>query len=140
MLISGVDDVKESAWTYIYRESQPKDRETMFGISDGKMDYFAQDGGIVGRKSLNVITNRQGNSTAYNAQDFGNWLWGQGGKRLGSSLPTLRTAAHVNNAINSHKDNPTQDYQLLDSAADQKAIADGYHYWQLPRILPDIKR
>jgi hypothetical protein len=55
-------------------------------------------------------------------------LWGQGEKRLGFGLTTLRSAAHVNNAVNSGSDNPRDEYHILDSNGDQRAIRNGYNH------------
>jgi hypothetical protein len=60
--------------------------------------------------------------------DFGNFLWGQAGKQLGFSKITLKSAAHINNAVNGRTDNPGKDIPLLDSEGDQRAIGNGYDY------------
>ena len=52
---------------------------------------------------------------AYNLLDGGNFLWGQGMKRLGFDLSTSKFGADANEGFN---DTPT----------DQKAIEDGYNY------------
>ena len=122
---SGVDKAenKENSFSYIERESRPKGEEGILsdGESSGKMDYQ----NYANRKynSLNVV-----NGIAYNNPDYGNFLWGQGGKRLGFSYRTLRAASHLNNAFNSKSDNPDKPYKILDSQGDQRAIKNGYNY------------
>lgn len=82
--------------------------------------------------SLNIL-----GGVAYNNSDYGNFLWGQAGKRMGFSFQTLKIAAHVNNAVNSPTDNPNQPYHILDSEGDQRAIKNGYNYWiRKPKGLP----
>jgi hypothetical protein len=126
MTESGVMEQKNraNAWSYIERESRPKGNEGILssGKSSGKMDYQ----NITQRNfnSLNIIE-----GVAYNNPDYGNFLWGQGGKLLGFSYGTLTKAAHLNNAVNSRSDNPGKPYHVLDSPGDQRAIKHGYNYW-----------
>ncbi len=126
MMESGVmeQDNKDNAWSYIERESRPKGNEVILsdGKSSGKMDY--QNITQRNYNSLNVI-----DGVAYNNPYYGNFLWGQGGKQLGFSYNTLKTAAHLNNAFNSRSDNPGKPYRVLDSPGDQRAIRNGYNYW-----------
>ena len=122
---SGVDNTKnrENSFSYIERESRPKGKEGILsdGKSSGKMDYQNYTNRMY--NSLNVV-----NGTAYNNPDYGNFLWGQGGKRLGFSYRTLQAASQVNNAVNSASDNPDKPYKILDSPGDQRAIKNGYNY------------
>ena len=122
---------RDNAWSYIERESRPKGNEGILsdGKSSGKMDY--QNITQRNYNSLNVV-----DGVAYNNPDYGNFLWGQGGKQLGFSYGTLRAASHVNNAFNSGSDNPGKQYHVLDSPGDQRAIRNGYNYWiRKPRGL-----
>lgn len=122
---SGVMDPKnvKNAWSYIERESRPIGNEGALsdGKSSGNMDYqkYTQRN----YNSLNIVE-----GVAYNNPDYGNFLWAQGGKQLGFSLGTLKTAAHLNNAVNSKSDNPDKPYHVLDSPGDQRAITQGYNY------------
>ena len=115
---------RESQWSFIERESRPLGDEGILSDSksSGYMDYqnFTQRN----FNSLNIV-----NGVAYNNPDYGNFLWGQGGKQLGFSYSTLRVSSHVNNAFNSRSDNPTIPYRILDSSGDQRAIKNGYNYW-----------
>jgi len=52
---------------------------------------------------------------AYNAMDAGNWLWGQGMKRLGFDYSTAKFVSELNEGFK-------------DSPEDQNAILKGYHY------------
>ena len=52
---------------------------------------------------------------AYNSMDGGNWLWGQGMKRLGFDYSSAQLASQANE-------------KFKDSKADQRAIVTGYHY------------
>ena len=124
---SGVDGTSEK-WQYIERESRPRGDESLLsGKSEGKMDYAFNNSQVrVGY--LNIVVGKDGTGVAYNRQDFGNFLWGQGGKRLGFNLNTLRGAAHLNNAVNSRSDNPSSTYRVLDSNGDQRAIRNGYYH------------
>ena len=133
MVESGVMEQgnRDNAWSYIERESRPKGNEGILsdGKSSGKMDY--QNITQRNYNSLNVV-----DGVAYNNPDYGNFLWGQGGKQLGFSYGTLRAASHVNNAFNSGSDNPGKQYHVLDSPGDQRAIRNGYNYWiRKPRGL-----
>lgn len=73
--------------------------------------------------SLNIV-----NGVAYDNPDYGNFLWGLGGKVLGFNYLTLKIASHLNNAINSRTDNKDLPYNFFDSDADQRAIKNGYFY------------
>jgi RHS repeat-associated protein len=116
---------RDNATTYIERESRPKNRESVLsGKSKGKMDYQNYTNEYPKYGSLNIVE-----GIAYNNADYGNFLWGQGGKQLGFSYGTLRTASHINNAFNSGTDNPDKPYNVLDSPGDQRAIRNGYNYW-----------
>jgi hypothetical protein len=123
---------RDNAWSYIERESRLKgDESILSGKSSGKMDYQNYTNEYPKYNSLNII-----GGTAYNNADYGNFLWGQGGKQLGFSYGTLRAASHVNNAFNSRSDNPTIPYSVWDSPGDQRAIRNGYNYWiRKPRGL-----
>ena len=122
---SGVDNAenKRNSFSYIERESRPKGNKGKLsdGKSSGKMDY--QNYTNRRYNSLNVVS-----GIAYNNPDYGNFLWGQGGKRLGFSYRTLQVASHVNNAVNGASDNPDKPYKILDSPGDQRAIKNGYNY------------
>ncbi len=77
-----------------------------------------------------------GSAVGYNDQDFGNFLWGMGGQRLGFGLATLKTAAHGNNAFNGKSDNqhiPDYEHKILDSSKDQRAIRNGFYFNRKPQ-------
>jgi RHS repeat-associated protein len=131
MTSSGVGNPSESRWTYIERESRPAgDQSLLSGVSKGKMDYFGTSSAVK-QGNLHLVRARSGETVGYNAQDFGNFLWGMGGQRLGFSLTTLRGAAHGNNAVNGKSDNqhiPGYEHKILDSSKDQRAIRNGYYF------------
>jgi hypothetical protein len=131
MTNSGVNNPGESSWTYIERESRPYGDESLLsGKSEGKMDYYGTSG-IVKVGILHIVRSKLGEAVGYNAQDFGNFLWGMGGQRLSFGLTTLRTAAHANNAVNGKSDNqhiPNYEHKILDSSKDQNAIRNGYYF------------
>jgi len=127
MIESGVMDQgnRHNAWPYLERESRIKGDEGILsdGKSSGKMDY--QNITQRNYNSLNIIE-----GVAYNNPDYGNFLWGQGGKQLGFSYGTLKAASHTNNAFNSRSDNKSGlPYHILDSPGDQRAIKNGHNYW-----------
>ncbi|MGD1958295.1 MAG: RHS repeat-associated core domain-containing protein [Fulvivirga sp.] len=129
---SGVnsDAAQDSPWSYIERESRPKgDESILSGKSSGKMDYL----NYTKYGYLNIVRGPNGDRVAYNDFDYGNFLWGMGGKKLGFSYRTLQGASHLNNAVNSKSDNPGVPYRILDSNADQRAIRNGYYYGVKPQ-------
>jgi RHS repeat-associated protein len=87
---SGVNDQnnKNKAWSYIERESRPTSDDPILSSqkSSGRMDY--QTYTVTNSNSLNVV-----GGIVYNNPDYGNFLWGQGGKRLGFKYATLRIAS-----------------------------------------------
>lgn len=52
---------------------------------------------------------------AYNSMDGGNWLWGQGMKRMGFDYSTAKFSSQANE-------------WFKDSKGDQRAIRKGFHY------------
>ncbi len=124
----------ESSWEFIERESRPLgDESILSGTSSGKLDFFFNSS-LLKENELHVV---EGTSTAFNDKDFGNFLWGQAGKRLGFSVGTLQLAAHANNAANGSSDNGGKDVGILDSRTDQQAIRSGYFYPKAePKFTP----
>lgn len=125
MIESGVleSENRNNAWSYIERESRPIKNKGILsgGLSKGKMDF--QNITQRNENKLNIV-----DGVAYNNADYGNFLWGQGGKQLGFSYSTLRVASQINNAFNSASDNPNQPYHFWDSLGDQRAIKNGYNF------------
>lgn len=113
----------------------PRNRRTERDLES----VFLSDRKSTGKMDYQNITQRNYNSlngVAYNNPDYGNFLWGQGGKQLGFSYGILRAASHINNAFNDGSDNPGKPYHVLDSPGDQRAIRNGYNYWiRKPRGL-----
>jgi len=133
MNLSEVTTTSENNWTYIERESrQEGDESILSGKSKGKMDYYMHD--YMDEDVLYVVKGKDNSACAYNAADYGNFLWGQGARRLGFGLNTALFGANVNNAANSRKNNPDMKYHILDSNADQRAIRDGYYFYDLSPI------
>jgi RHS repeat-associated protein len=131
MKFNGVNskEAQESPWTYIERESRPLgDASIMSGKSKGLLDHYSTSPEVQSGALHVVIPRSGGKGTGYNDMDFGNFLWGQAGKQLGFSKITLKSAAHINNAVNGRTDNPGKDIPLLDSEGDQRAIGNGYDY------------
>ena len=129
---SGVnsDAAQDSPWSYIERESRPKgDESILSGKSSGKMDYL----NYTKYGYLNIVRGPNGDRVAYNDFDYGNFLWGMGGKKLGFSYRTLQGASHLINAVNSKSDNPGGPYRSLDANAEQRAIRYGYYYGVKPQ-------
>jgi hypothetical protein len=118
-------DAGEGAIAYMEREGRPIGSEAVLSdkLSSGELDFKATSGLVSG--DLNVA---EGSNTAYNRNDFGNFLIGQAGNKLGLSVGTVQLGAHVNNAINGSSDNPGVKTGILDSAGDQRAIRAGYYY------------
>ncbi len=124
-------EAQNSPWTYIERESRPVgDESILSGKSTGLLDHYSTSP-IVKSGYLHVVKPASGSTgfgAGYNDMDFGNFLWGHSGKMLGFSLITLKSTAHLNNAVNGRSDNPGKDVPLLDAEADQRAIKGGYNY------------
>ncbi len=127
---SGAANPGENRWNYIERESRPQGNESLLsGRSNGNLDFFGtNETGIINYGMLHIVRGKDNQGVAYNDQDFGNFLWGQAGRRLGFNLSTLRLAAHGNNAANSGTDNPGMEYHILDANSDQRAIRNGYYH------------
>jgi RHS repeat-associated protein len=124
LIETGITDEtsRDSPWSYMERESRPiGDKSLLSCTSTGCMDY--QNVTNKNFNSLNIVE-----GVAYNNADYGNFLWGQAGKQLGFSLNTLTTGAHLNNAVNSRRNNPSQPYGFFDSDGDQRAIKHGHKY------------
>jgi hypothetical protein len=88
------------------------------GRGEGRMDYGLKLGGSPGGGGNEGHGNFilfESSSTAYNAMDAGNYLWGQAMKRLGFDYSTARTASQTNE-------------KYKDSQADQRAIKSGFHH------------
>lgn len=60
--------------------------------------------------------------------DFGNFLWGNAGQKLGFSLFELKTGAQINNMVEGQNQNKGKKIDFYDDPADQKAIGEGYNY------------
>ena|GEM_PF-3220824 len=85
-------------------------------FSDGnKMDFGVQYLGGMPYTEVGGFFIMGDQQKAYNAQDAGNWLWGNSMKRLGFDYSTAEFSSQVNEGFN-------------DSEADQRAIRIGYHY------------
>jgi uncharacterized protein RhaS with RHS repeats len=119
----------EGAISFMEREGRPQGNKGIISgkISEGKLDFKATSDLV--SADLNVA---EGSNTAYNRNDFGNFLIGQAGNKMGLSLGTIRFGAHVNNAINGATDNPGLNTGILDSPGDQRAIRAGYNYPRKP--------
>lgn len=104
------------------------------------MDYFGTSNLIYSTSCLHLVnSNKSGKAgVAYNAFDFGNFLWGRTGAKLGFSLGTLQFSAHLNNAFNGRDDNPSLKVNVMDTRADQQAIVNGYFYPKESIILPRV--
>ncbi len=115
---SGVNDNHGLGLGYAWREG------------DGKMDYAM-------REKLKQNTLYIADGYAYNDFDYGNFMWGQGMKRLGIDYGTAIFGAHVNNFLFGRDQEMTQmdkgpgtyqGWQPLDHPTDQSAIKRGYFY------------
>ena len=134
---SGARTTSESAVVFIERESHPGgDQSLLSGKSNGNLDFINK--GIIDGEALYVPTTKAGaSSTAYNAFDFGNFLWGRAGQALGFRLTTLMLGGHANNALNGRREGWDQSNNtLLDSPGDQRAIANGYVFPKTVQGLP----
>ncbi|GEP88714.1 hypothetical protein CTE07_03590 [Chitinophaga terrae (ex Kim and Jung 2007)] len=141
---NGVNNTTENRFVYAERESRPAgDKSLLSGVSNGNLDQVTFP--LVKPGALHVVKGNGANldGVGYNNYDFGNFLWGQAGRKLGFNINTLKDAAHLNNAVNARSDNQNmKNNTLLDSPADQKAITEGYYYPEgVPRVvLPDVRR
>jgi hypothetical protein len=69
----------------------------------------------------------QGDNTAHNHMNFGNYLWGASGYTLGFNIPTLQVGGHANSLIHAAKNGyPAQ----WDSPDDQNSIKKGAFHAQ----------
>lgn len=129
---SGVNEPGNKAigWEYVYRESNGTNRN---GRSGGRLDFSK---GYSEAKALFIVQSKFGDAVAYNDQDYGNFLWGRAGRKLGFSRPTLSAGAHFNNAWSGKEqnaNNPEYEHQFWDSVEDQRAISNGYYYNREPQ-------
>jgi RHS repeat-associated protein len=121
---SGVNDKEnqENRVEYIMNES---DASSLDG--EGNMDYIVTaqpeiDGQKQPIRSDKLyMTNTEDGQVAHNNYNFGNFLWGAGGRSLGFSLLTLRIGAHANSLRDPH-------HKQLDSKDDQYSIGLGYKW------------
>lgn len=127
--------------SYLLTESVSSKSNFSFLGGSGKLDFWAtsplfedEKGNAYSMFTIFVADNGSGSGKGYNDKDFGNFLWGMAGRKLGKSLITLKIGAHINNIFNGRKDNiddpfyDKNDADLLDSEYDQEAIEDGYNY------------
>ncbi|MCC5946084.1 MAG: hypothetical protein JJT94_14235 [Bernardetiaceae bacterium] len=131
MIDNGSTTTKENSWVYIERESRPKGTSSLLsGKSSGLLDQVSSNKTIVKAFALHLVAGNGAKKTgiAYNDFDFGNFLWGQAGKKLGFSIGTLLMAAHLNNAVNGRSDNADIKPGVFDSPGDQRAIQAGFYY------------
>ncbi|WP_044233939.1 DUF6443 domain-containing protein [Haliscomenobacter hydrossis] len=137
---SGVDQINESNLKYAYRQSRPIKVGSKY--REGKMDFWGTVNLYEIQGDILYITNSALTGTmAYNGMDYGNYLWGQAMRRLGFEENTVLGGAHFNNAAFGRSDT-SFDWQLLDAAADQRAIRSGYNHFNIRRmslkeVLPD---
>ena len=122
----------ESTILFMERESRPEGHASWFsGISKGYMDPRTSFPSAKGKGGggLFLVKGINGKNVAFNFDDYGNFLWGMGGANFGYSKITLRTAAHINNAVSGNDQN-IEKVPLLDSEADQRAIGLGVDKYQ----------
>jgi RHS repeat-associated protein len=125
MISNGSATTTENPWIYIERESRPAGTQSLLsGKSTGMLDHAGNPNSLISKSNAFYVVG----GTALNDKDFGNFLWGQSGKRLGFSHGTLLTAAHLNNMVNGRSDNPGVNTGVFDSPADQRAISRGYQF------------
>jgi len=125
---NGANDARgdENRYSFIFRESRLQHDK-----SKGKMDFWATSDIMQGDNVLHVARSKAGDAVGYNGSDFGNFMWGMAGRKLGFNLTTLRLGAHYNNVMHGEEDNKWNkkyEHQILDAAADQRAIRNGYNY------------
>ncbi len=128
----------ESATTFIERESRPAGDESLLsGISNGQLDFVSS--GEVTPGALHLVKKDGATTgTAYNDYDYGNFLWGVAGGKLGFKLGDLQIGSNLNNAVNGRSDNPGLKTGILDSTEDQRAIKNGYNH--LPNARASAER
>lgn len=117
---SGVNNIGNKAIGWAYASEQS---------AAGKMDYWATQ--ALKADKIYIVQSKFGDAVGYNDSDFGNFMWGQGMRRLGFGEWTPLAAAHVNNARSGEEQNyhnPDYKHQMLDTTADQTAIWNGYRY------------
>ena len=128
---SGVDNTSENKWDYAYRQSRPSKGGSK--SREGKMDFWGTynlyeiQGDV-----LYITTSALSGTICYNGMDYGNYLWGQAMRRLGFTEDIVTNGAHFNNAFFGRGDN-NYEWQLLDAAADQRAIKSGYHHFNVQK-------
>jgi len=77
--------------------------------------------------SSNTLFLPQGESTAHNFMNFGNYLWGATGYTVGFGYGELQVGAHANSLLNTRRNGyPSQ----WDSKDDQRSITKGVYYSQ----------
>ena len=129
---SGVrsSEAQDNPTDYASRESRPTGNSSHYTLGmgkkgGGKMDYYQQNPDNIKSNTLSIIV-QNGQGTAYNPKDFGNYMWGCGMKILGFSLSQSQMAAHGNNLLSGGRtDGGERTY--LDTYGDQRAIKDGHN-------------
>jgi len=112
-------------WSNFYKESK----------GGHKFDYsysvipseFASEGASFNplKKPSPMLFIPEGDNTAQNHMNFGNYLWAASGFTLGFSYSTLQLAGHANSVINPGSNGYKSQ---LDSADDQRSIIKGANY------------
>ena len=90
------------------------------------LQYKYPSGNSPGRKSIlfsNYLFIPEGDKTAHNLMNFGNYLWGATGQVAGFGLGDLKIGAHVNSLLNPRSNGYKPQ---LDSKDDQRSIKQGY--------------
>ncbi|MDV3837670.1 hypothetical protein CMU32_12405 [Elizabethkingia anophelis] len=70
-------------------------------------------------------SHQQGDSTAHNQMNFGNYLWGATGYTVNFGYGGLQIGAHLNSRFNSRRNGYTPQW---DSKDDQRSIVLGAHH------------
>ena len=123
---SGVFDSqnKKSKYSFIFNESNASNIK-----GDGRMDYFAtglyNGANISNYNNSLFITDIEGEKTAHNTYNFGNFLWGAGAAVLGVPYGAAFVGSHLNNFFN----DPSSKWHF-DSKDDQLSIKLGFQWQQ----------
>lgn len=101
-----------------------RDFDYSFTILPKKYPDAKFDGNTMKSNSLFLP---EGDNTAHNFMNFGNYLWGATGNTVGFDYAGLLTGAHINSVVNSRRNlYPSQ----LDSKDDQRSIKKGIYHAQ----------
>ncbi|UEQ79039.1 RHS repeat-associated core domain-containing protein [Chryseobacterium arthrosphaerae] len=119
------DPDNKNNWSSFYRESKGGHKFD-YSYSVIPSEFFSEGASSNPlKKPSPMLFIPEGDDTAQNHMNFGNYLWAASGYTLGFDYSTLQMAGHANSLINSKSNGYKSQW---DSADDQKSIIKGANY------------